>query len=306
MPLAAGLLTALHLPLVLYTGFLLTETPSAFLVVLTTWLSLRALERRAPGDFILAGLALGAATVVRPNLLPFYPLFGVWLWRTLGARRAALALGLVLLGGLPVLGAAAAHNSRLLGKPSLLGTNGGLNFYLNFSEVRTIRYRDQLNDHAITPLPNLMRYTRDERSFVPFYDDGHYYRLGLQQIGERPARLRRALRNLPDSAGLGTLAYWPGWRDHDVLVERASVGFFYVVVVPALAWLAWLLLSGGLLRAGQRVQSLLGLWLVSGAFVAWLFLGDPRIRVPFDALWLLLALDAYAALAARLFRSGTR
>jgi hypothetical protein len=305
-PLAAGLLTALHVPLVLYSGFLMTETLSAFLLVLTSLLLLRALGRRAPGEFLWAGLCLGAAAVVRPNLLPFYPLLALWLLPALGLRRAVLALALVLLGGLPVLGAAAAHNTRLVGKPSLLGTNGGLNFYLNFSEVRTIRYRDRLNDHGITPLPSLMRYQQDERSRVPFYDDGYYYRRGLERIQEQPARLWRATRNLSDAAGLGPLAYWPGWRDHEPFLERASRGFCYLALAPALLWLVLLGGSGRLFRPEHRPRQLLAAWLLSGAFVTWLFLGDPRIRVPFDALWILLALDAYVALAARLraWRAG--
>lgn len=302
-PLAAGLLTALHVPLILYSGFLMTETISAFLITLVTLGLLRGVERRAPGELLWAGLCLGAAAVIRPNLLPFYPLLALWLWRAMGGpRRALLALGFVLLGGLPVLVASAAHNSRLVGKPSLLGTNGGLNFYLNFSEVRTIRYRDRMNDHAITPLPSLMRYRRDERSQVPFYDDGYYYRLGLARIAERPARLWRAGRNLPDAAGLGTLSYWPGWQEIDPLLAQASVGFFCAGIAPALLWLLLLGGSGRLFQPEHRLRQLLAAWLATCALVAWLFLGDPRLRVPFDAVWILLAVDAYAALALRLRR----
>jgi hypothetical protein len=300
-PVAAGLLTALHVPLLLYSGFLLTETIAAFLIVLATLGLLRGVERRAPGELLWTGLCLGAAAVVRPNLLPFYPLLGLWLWPAMGGlRRALLSFGLVLLGGLPALGASAAHNSRLVGRPSLLGTNGGLNFYLNFSEVRTIRYRDQWNDHTITPLPSLMRYRRDERSQVPFYDDGHYYQLGLERIAERPARLWRAGRNLRDTAGLGKLAYWPGWEELDPFLERASVGFFYAAIAPGLLWLLLLAGSRHLFRPEHRVRQLLVAWLVTCGLVAWLFLGDPRLRVPFDPLWILLAVDAYAALALRL------
>jgi 4-amino-4-deoxy-L-arabinose transferase-like glycosyltransferase len=302
-PLAAGLLTALHVPLVLYSGFLMTETIAAFLIVLTTLGLLRGVERRAPGELLWAGVCLGAAAVVRPNLLPFYPLLGLWLWPAMGSRRRALlAFGFVLLGSLPVLGAAAAHNSRLLGRPSLLGSNGGLNFYLNFSEVRTIRYRDRQNDHTITPLPNRMRYRRDERSHVPFYDEGHYYRLGLERIAERPARLWRAGRNLPAAAGLGKLDYWPGWKELDPFLERASLGFFYAAITPSLLWLLLLGGSGRLFRPEHRLRQLLVAWLATCAVVAWLFLGDPRLRVPFDALWILLAVDAYAALGLRLRR----
>lgn len=300
-PLAAGLLTALHAPLILYSGFLLTETIAAFLIVLTTLGLLRAVERRAPRELLWTGLGLGAAVVVRPNLLPFYPLLGLWLWPAMGSLRRALpAFGLVMLGGLPVLGASAAHNSPLVGRLSVLGTNGGLNFYLNFSEVRAIRYRDKLNDHTILPTPNEMRYRRDQRSRVPFYDDGHYYRLGVERIAERPRRLWRAGRNLPAAAGLGKLAYWPGWERLDPFLECASVGFFYAAIAPGLLWLLLLGGSRRLFQPEHRVRQLLVAWLATCGLVVWLFLGDPRLRVPFDALWILLAVDAYAALALRL------
>jgi hypothetical protein len=49
-----------------------------------------------------------------------------------------------------------------------------------------------------------------------------------------------------------------------------------------------------------RIQLLLTLWIASSMLVMYLFLGDPRIRVPFDPLLWLLATDAYHALILRL------
>jgi hypothetical protein len=295
-PFAAGLATALHVPLVFYCGFLLTESLSALLVVLATWLLLRAAERKWAGGHLLAGLCLGVAAVVRPNLITFYPLLLLWLWRQLPLRRAALAFILIVAGSTPPIAGAAFHNSRLLGAPSLLGTNGGLNFYLNFSEVRTIRYRDPLQDHAITPIPNLLRYHEDERSQVPFYDDGYYYRRGLDAIAQRPLRALRALRNIRDGFGVGLLGYWPGWRGYDGLLRGFSLAFFWLVILPGLTWVLGLALRGPLWRPKCRVQLLLALWIASSMLVMYLFLGDPRIRVPFDPLLWLLAIDAYRAL----------
>ncbi|MGD8825052.1 MAG: glycosyltransferase family 39 protein [Myxococcales bacterium] len=299
-PLAAGIATASHLPLVFYTGFLLTEAPSALLVVLVTWLLLRAVERKRAAGYLLAGLCFGVAVVVRPNLILFYPLIPLWLWRQLPRRHAVLTFALIVAGSVPPIAGAAIHNTRLLGSPSLLGTNGGLNFYLNFSEVRTIRYRESQQDHAITPIPNLLRYRKDERSEVPFYDDGYYYRRGLDAIAERPVRALRALRNIPDGLGVGLLGYWPGWRGHDRLLRGFSIAFFWLVIFPGLTWVLGLALRGPLWKPECRVQLLVGLWIASSILVMLLFLGDPRIRVPFDPLLWLLAIDAYRALYSRL------
>ncbi|MDB4997014.1 MAG: hypothetical protein JWM74_4446 [Myxococcaceae bacterium] len=94
----ASLLVALHVPLVVYTGFVLTETLFAFLVVLWAWLAILAHDRRSRGGTFmaaLAGLTLGVAIAVRPNLALVLPLLALVAWtrRRPGRRRAEAAAG---------------------------------------------------------------------------------------------------------------------------------------------------------------------------------------------------------------------
>jgi hypothetical protein len=297
---AVGLVGALHLPAVLYAGYLLTETLFAFLLVAACWLLAWTLERTSQRALLLSGgvlgLVLGAAASVRPNLLLFLPFVPVLLW--LGSerrwRRALPLFAVVLLGFFLPVGAVAARNGRLLGRPSL-GTNGGLNFYLNVADVRGVRFKEGRAVHRITPIPNLVRFPRDEDEEevrVPFYDDAHYYQRGLALLRERPARLvLRGASNLAEAAGVGRQGYWP---ESDTRLTRAHRrSFFIAALLPSLA--------GALLLAGRRrwaarenLPLLAAAALVLSNLVTVLFfLGDPRMRVPFDALTTLLAAAAY-------------
>ena len=75
--LIVGLLVALHPGLVLYTPALMTEGVTAEVLVVATWLSLRAASRgHARSRLAVLGLCLGALCLVRPQLLILAPVFG--------------------------------------------------------------------------------------------------------------------------------------------------------------------------------------------------------------------------------------
>jgi hypothetical protein len=294
LTLIVGVVCALHVPGVFYTGFLLTETLFSFLVVSACWTLVTSIDRRSIGGFALTGLLLGAGATVRPNLLLFLPFVPLILWVAARERWRSMILPLGVLAAalLVPTGAAALHNSRLLGRPTSLGTNGGLNFYLNLAEVRGVRFSDRRGTHRITPLPNLHRYPTEEAVTAPLYDDAHYYARGLELIRERPSRLLRTLRNVPEAAGIGMQGYWPG-PDKDRFTRLHRRIFFAACLLPSLVGL-------GLLAQKRRWAARESLpLLVSGALVlstlvtVLLFLGDPRMRVPFDPLSMLLAAAGY-------------
>lgn len=292
LALAAALLAAAHLPLVLYGGFLLSEIPFAFFLLLSLYLFLRG---EGSGSWIswLGGcLAFAAASLVRPNLLPALPLVGLWAWWRLGwpGFRRALALGL-LVGA--AAGAVSWQNTRLVGARAGLATNGGLNFYLAFREVRGVAYDEGGFVHHIFPIPNLIRYREVERVPVPFYQESHFYREGLRQLREDPDLLAKIGFNLSEGAGLGRQDFWPGWEGRGRLLRAYGPAFFFALILPALAFLAWSLWRG----AARGPSLLLGAYLASAAFTLAFFLGDPRMRVPFDPLLILLAVGAFDGLA---------
>jgi hypothetical protein len=121
-----ALLIALHPALVPYTAAFMTESLAASLLVLAV--PLVRLPRRGP---LLAGLALGLATLVRPQSILFAPFLGLlapfapatWLARS----RAALAVTAVALAcGAPW----TARNCVAMHQCALVSVNGGWNLLI--------------------------------------------------------------------------------------------------------------------------------------------------------------------------------
>lgn len=295
----SGLILAFYAPLILYTGLLLSETLCSFLLLHALDRSMLAAERRVLGDVALAALLWGLAIVTRPNVSLALPalLFAAvrlrWPWRD--ATRAALLFGCVL--ALPI-GASAAYYSKAVGSPTLTATNGGLNFYLNFSELRGIEYRTRGEGYDIYPVPNLLRYERVEHTRVPFYDQAEYYRLGLQELAHHPRRALYALDNLRLGSGMGPITFWPGFAGHEAALRDWSRGFFFWCALPSLIYAAFLVFRARRSPPSEVWRQMLLLVLASCAFGLYAFLGDPRLRVPFDPLFIVFALDGAARLLA--------
>jgi hypothetical protein len=300
--LVAGAVLTLYLPLVVYTGFLLTETLFAFLIALLVWLLGRAGDGPGLGWAALAGVVLGAAAVVRPNLLLAFPLLaGAAVLRRrsrpVGARASFVALAFAL----PVLGAVVAHNSRLAGRPAGIATNGGVNFFLGHCECRAVTFPRGGGVGEVSGHQNRRRYTGVFASPRLAYDEAYYYRETLRRIGERPALVVRALVNVGDGLGLTGLGespaqpYYPGWSGHEDELRAFARAFAFLAIVPALAHAAWLALARRQPApdGAEDTRAVLYALLASMLATLYLYLGDPRLRVPFDPLVLALALDAW-------------
>ncbi len=96
--LLAAALAALCPALAGYASVLLTETLFTFLLMLFCWLMLRATHSARYNSFCLAGLAAGAAGMVRAPILAFVPLWAIGVMairRTLRQLLPRLALVLV-------------------------------------------------------------------------------------------------------------------------------------------------------------------------------------------------------------------
>ena len=78
-------MVAVHVPLILYSGLLLTETSFTFLLLLGVWCWMRftrATDEQATGWpwAVASGLALGGACAVRANLFLALPGLAALLW----------------------------------------------------------------------------------------------------------------------------------------------------------------------------------------------------------------------------------
>jgi hypothetical protein len=292
--LGASLATSVYFPIIFYAGFLLSETTFCFLIVLSIWLSLRALDRSSRSWRVALGVAMGAATMVRPNFAMAIPIVLGW-----GAffdrdRARARFVPWALAGALPILLMACAYNSWLVGRPTGVATNGGVNFFLAHSDYTSVRFPPEDAIGGIAPRPNAIN--EIERVFdAPFhaYDEGAFYRLAIEGLGQRPTRLLRDFQHVVDGFGLGAVGYWPGLMGRDVWLLAPGRLLFWLCVIPACLYGLVLALQRPFHLDDHAARALL--WGVLGSMVLtlYLFLGDPRIRVPFDPLWIVLASDAW-------------
>lgn len=321
-----ALAVATSLPLTFYCGFLLTEVPTAFFVVLgLKWLfeaqasMLHASQEPTAGRkprstgsrhsalraFLGSGLCFGVAGALRPNILLLYPVLGLYLaWRLRSVRRAPALVSLALATCLPLF-VVCGYNSRVLGRVAGPAANGGINFYLNFADVRTLHYQGPLGAYWISPVPNGFHFTREELTDVPLFNDGYYYARGLSFLRAHPEAWLRAFENFREVAGIGNQLLWPNWAGHERLLRNYAVGFFWGALLPALVFGSLLVARWRRWKQSPEPVLLAGLCFAS-VLPTYFFLGDPRVRVPFDPLWILLAALAYEGGVRRLTQAVRR
>lgn len=112
-----------------HEAVLLQASLDPFLAALALWLLVRALEGEArPRAFFLAGLALGAFALNRPNVLPWAAVVLAFLAFARGRRSAARPAAAFVLGAVLGVAPATFRNLAVSGEAVLVSSHGGLNF----------------------------------------------------------------------------------------------------------------------------------------------------------------------------------
>jgi hypothetical protein len=143
----AGLLVALSPGLILYAALLMTEPIAALGIVTAAWLAVRERDRRPLRGAVLAGLAIGLTTLVRPQSVMVAPAIA-WLavapgasWRGFDTlRRAACAAAVTTLVALAVVAPWTARNCRVMDGCAFVSTNTGWNLAIGASPRATGRF----------------------------------------------------------------------------------------------------------------------------------------------------------------------
>jgi 4-amino-4-deoxy-L-arabinose transferase-like glycosyltransferase len=279
----AAVLAAIYPPHVHLAATFLSENLFVPLLALGVWLFLRRLRTGSFGCLALAGLALGAATLVRPFGLLLLPLLLLVLaWAGLRQRRIPLTASVVLgVTFLAVIVPWTARNYRAHGKPVLIATNGGSTFYGGNNPRVAAEPRQFGHWISTTELPG-----RDQVEAAPD-EVGHdqvEWRLGWQWLKENPAYWPRLVL-----FKVARLCFWlPDLEPANKYVRAACFGPFLLLFLPGV----WTTLRRHDYRtAGWLVVHLTMLATVLTAVIFW---GCPRFR---DANAPLLML--YAAVRAR-------
>lgn len=300
--LGAFAVLAIYPPLVLYTGLFLTETTCAFLVTLFVVAFTAAVERERAPAAVLAGVAFAAGAAVRPNLLLALPFLAVVVMTLRRDRRITRAAAITVLAALPILACASAWSSRLANRPVALATNGGVNFYLAHAHVRAVRFPEGDPIREISTYQSRTRAAPIEVVTLHAHEDAAFYARGLAALRRDPFELVRALGAVLDGLGLGHLGgrenppYWPGWMGHDAALGGWLRAMLALGTFPAMAHAAWLARGRALLRPDQVPRLVVLALFASVVATLYVFLGNPRVRVPFDPLLVTLAAAAYADL----------
>ena len=293
-----------YLPLIYYGGFLLTETFCTFALTLSIWLLFRLVEFPKVSRALAAGLSLSATALIRPNILLVYAVlpiyFAIVFWPN---RKQAIGVwAKMLLFSLPLLLSVSVFNSKLMGKPVGLGTNGGLNFFLAHSDIRMAKFQRGTFHYAIGPIRNMLNYSVDFQSPVPLYDESFFYREGWKNLRENPLRLLKDLDNVREGIGLGKQDYWPHWEPWGKIVRLFSQLFFWAILLPLGFHLLWAWRDREPLRSQAAALPFTGLMILVVLVTMYVFLGDPRIHIPFDPLLIAAATSSWMFFSKKLRR----
>jgi hypothetical protein len=315
----ALLLASLHFGFVHYAGYFLSELAFQFAATLAVWasvLSLRLAESLAPaarpGNEVLvlillggaAGVAWGFATYFRPNALAMALLIGGALLARFVRRNQRCYLPLLAgaaLGFALVLAPLAHRCTSLKGSFCPVSNNIAMNMVLGQAgEVKGLTFRNTKRPELTTGWvpPALLHHGYEAEKEVPFsiYDTGP----ALAWLGERLVKnpgefLVRIVGNWLD---LFRFEYWPD--DYGSLPERsASVmkqAFLLFVVAPGLFG-AWLLLRDRRKAHDSAVPGFLLATFGALSLVAAFSMGEPRYRIPFDGVFVLLAASLFTRAA---------
>ncbi|MGB9723136.1 MAG: glycosyltransferase family 39 protein [Chloroflexia bacterium] len=275
--LPAGLLAALYFPLAALPHLILAENLFLPLLLASCYGLVRFSSGRSrPGEAAVSGLLLGLATLTRGLTLGFLPLAVLWVavvsWRRRPRERpfrallpALLLAGASLLVILPWSG----YISWRYGRPILVDTTGGYNFWLG---TQGGQFRDTLQvQRELLALPDPAArqeeaYRRGWESLAA--DPGGFLRNRLTELGQLLRINYGADERLTDGFARGELS-----RPH-LLSLLILEDTFYVLLVP----LALL----GLFRQGKEAgRGLYLLWMGYNLLLGLAFFSISRFRLPF-------------------------
>ncbi|MEO5766170.1 MAG: glycosyltransferase family 39 protein [Casimicrobiaceae bacterium] len=266
-------------------GFALSETLYTFLVTLLLWTAVRWAQ--APTKLLAAavGLAFAAGFYVKGSAVLFPLLLAAWTLVRSFADRPALRRGIAHLA---IMGAAAATIAlshgvfahAKYGHFKLGADAGGLNFVEGKCPSKL-----NIDSEGTTWHSPLFTYLGEhERKVwrVPFSDQAFFWREGLHCVRENPAVLVTSLRYVYYLFAGNPL--WPVEFPNRHLAEQVYESLIPTAIVPLLV----ISLLATLIR-WRTALAVPALLYASLFFSVWMFKGELRFRIPFDAVTMIFA-----------------
>jgi 4-amino-4-deoxy-L-arabinose transferase-like glycosyltransferase len=265
---AAAAVAAVYPPLVWMCAYVLSETLFSLAALGAAFVLDRAMDRarthRAGGaGTLVAGLLVGAATLVRPVMLFFLALALLWILRR---RRPALAVAF-LVGALAVILPWTARNYRVYDRFVLVASEGGVTFWTGNHPLAR-------GDGDLAANPDLKRaeleFRQRHAGLTAEQLEPMYYRDALTHIAEHPGwwitlLARKAFYTVVPAGSSYTLHSWR--------YAAASIASYVLLLPLALAGLR------RLWDAPRRPMALL-LAAASALLAGLVFFPQERFRIP--------------------------
>ncbi len=280
--LAAGVIAVWPLS-VTYGGYFLSETPTTVCLLLVVWLSLECRHARtgrgAVGLAGLWGLCAGVALAVRPQLALSVAIAGALVVVRPSHRRSVVLAAAAALA-LPVV-ATLALNTHAAGQLAGLSENGGFNFFQGHCVARDVVTGRPGNSLSFGS-PVALQLDRGRSYEFPdnlAWEQSFFFDRGWSCIRhDGIGHVRVVAYNVLD---LGfTTTPWPQSTEGGLhgLVDATNT-MYGLVMLPVLV---------AALTGGFRRELILAAHLAAVIATALLFYGDPRFRIPSDALGIIL------------------
>lgn len=315
--LVALAMASLYYPLWDYFGFLLTEGPFMVCLLLSFWLLLRSLRSKgaARGLYgLFAGTVLGCAAGFKSVALPTAFLVFVALLAAVRLRRlprGTLTITAATLGLLLILTPLAVRATNLtndeFAKRSgkfhfcLIANDASRNIMMgHYGRIGAVEFQDP--DRALTyifgsPSAAQNGYGRDGSSYVVkvgVYDNSKLLAMTLDWVSKHPVEALQLSFDHMFDLFFGTYG-WPSSampQNHGWVRTFAQI-FLVFVLLPACIVTVQRWREMVRLKPEAFGELLLVLPLIGLAFVAFLSLGEPRYRIPYDGFLLVLAARFY-------------
>jgi len=293
----------IYYPWIDYTGYLLSENLATFFLVLITWLTYKIVTKKI--NYILMILlppivALGS--MVRANLFISGLLCLTWIIinkKTYHHLDQLLTLSTsILFSALFMI----SINYSLSGISTAFSLNGGLVFAQG--QCRYLSVNDSAG-WCFGPPVFVQRGFLKEKTFdQPFTNSDYFYRHGLDCLKQEPTLILHKFTDLY-YLFFGNVS-WPSSNQpgFDIAMRYSHYAFAGLVIPGLLLGLyRYLFLS----KAKKKLVTPLYLVILSLIITTVIYHADIRYRVPFDGIFILLALWGYQVSVSRLLlRPGSR
>ena len=165
-----GLIAAVYGPLIYFDARLLPAGLATFFTLISLWLLIRAVERPTRSIFMVAGFALGLASLTAAILASLIPGVAIWLFYWL-RKKVAPAVVAFLLGMVLAIAPVTLRNYTIGGDFVPISYNGGVNFYIgnNANAAQTLALRPGWEWEELVALPLREGITRPAAKSLFFY-----------------------------------------------------------------------------------------------------------------------------------------